>query len=113
MAVLARQAVGDGGAVALAPANAGGDSFNNTGNERLVVQNLAGATRRVHVVGGARACNFGVAGAPAHDVEYIIPAGVRWEFKPFRTDRFNDGNENVQLTYPDGVAGPLNVGVYV
>jgi hypothetical protein len=113
MAILSVVATGGAGTVALVAASAGGDSFQNSGTERLIVHNAAGASRRVKVLGGAQACNFGLPGTPGHDVEYTIPAGVRWEFAPFRTDRFNDANQRVQLTYPDGVAGPVNVGVYV
>lgn len=112
MAVLAVQNTGGAGAVALAAAGAAGDSFPNSGAERLIVFNGAAGARDVKVLGGAQACSFGVAGTPAHDVTYTIPPGVRWEFKPFRQDRFNDANGRVQFTYPDGDA-LITVGVYV
>lgn len=113
MAVLAVQSTGDGGITPLVAASAGGDSYQNTGQERLIVENLSAGALHVKVLGGVQACSFGVAGTPGHDVEYSIPAGVRWTFKPFRPERFNDANGRVQLTYADGVAGPLNVGVFV
>jgi hypothetical protein len=112
MAGLATQNTGGAGEVILAAADAVGDSFANSGTERLVVNNASAGVLHVNVLGGAQACNFGVAGSPAHDVPYAIPAGKRWAFTPFRQDRFNDGNGKVQLRYPDGVVG-LTVGVYV
>jgi hypothetical protein len=111
MAQLAVQNTGNAGAVALVAATPAGDSFQNTGQQRLVVNNAGGAPQTIKILGGARACNFGVAGTPAHDIDYIIPAGVRWEFSPFPEAPFNDGNGFVQIRYPGGGAN-ITVGVY-
>lgn len=111
MAELAVQAVLDGGKVVLAAAAALGDSFVNTGVQRLRVKNNAVGVVNVKVLGGARACSMGVAGSPAHDRSFPIPAGETWDFKPFNTERYNDGNNKVQLTYPDGHAD-LTLGAY-
>ena len=102
MALLTQQNVVTGGTViTMAAATLGGDSFQNSGVQRVLLRNASGGALTVAVDAPGRD-NFGVVG-DEHDTEIEVPAGAIVSAGPFRTDRYNDTNGRVQLTYPDGV----------
>lgn len=86
----------------LAGADAAGDTFQNTGNEFLRVQNGAGADRVV-TVDSVQECSFGF----DHDVQVTVPAGEERWIGAFSVERFG---ETPSITYDD--AAGLQVGVY-
>ena len=103
MAVLTPQNTAVAGTVVtMAAASAGGDSFDNNGEFRVLVRNASGGALTI-TFDAPGTDNFGVTGNE-HDITAVsIAAGAIMRFGPFRTDRFNDSNGRVQITYPGGV----------
>jgi len=108
MAQLAVNKVAPGSALGvaalLAPAAGGGDSFQNTGKETVLIKNAGGAPINLTIKGSAGAqnakCNYGIAGTPAHDITVAIPNdSAIYELGPFPTTPFSDGNGLCQLAY--------------
>lgn len=99
MALLSAQTPGLAG-VAFTPAAAdvGGDSFVNTGVEFLYVNNADAAPINV-TIDSPGTCSFNVAANAAHDIVVAVPAGEERIIGPFPTGRFNDGNNQAQVTY--------------
>lgn len=96
----------DGEAADYVACAAGGDQFANTGREHIHVKNTNAATRSV-TVNSQRACDQGF----DHDVAVVIPATTGdVMIGPFPTERFNDGSNNVLITY-SAVTG-LTIGVF-
>ena len=94
--------------VVMSAASAGGDSYFNTGNERVIFKNSSGAPIVV-TIDTPNPDNFGVINN-ALDVTVTVPAGAeRYVSGPFRQDRHNDVNGKVQMTYSTQVG--LSVGV--
>jgi hypothetical protein len=84
---------------ALAAAAGGGDSFPNNGVQFLAVRNAGGAPINVTFV-GQKPCSLGVAGTTAHDTVVAITNDSKvYMLGPFRTDRYNDANGRVQVSY--------------
>jgi hypothetical protein len=77
-------------------ADAGGDSFANTGKELLLVE---------HTNGGGASVNLTVVTQQAVDGEAVadkvvaIAPGTRQLLGPFPPQIYNDGNGRVQITY--------------
>jgi len=78
-------------------ATAGGDSFDNTGNQQFMIANGGGGAVTV-TFDAPNADNFGVTDN-AHDVAVSVGAGATRWFGPFPTNRFNDANGRVQVAY--------------
>src|SRR3954471_4035755 len=97
-----------GGLVTKANAAGGGDSFPNTGQETLFVENLDAGSHTV-TADSPGTCSFGATAAAAHDAVIAVAAGETRQIGPFPVARFNDANSRVQLTY-DAVT---NVKVWV
>lgn len=75
--------------------SAGGDEFvNNSGRVCIHVKNGNTAAQTV-TVNSQKPCDQGY----DHDVVVSIPASSDRLIGPFTTDRFNDANGKVQITY--------------
>lgn len=99
MAILAVQVPGITGTITTkSNANGGGDSFPNTGQEILHVENTDAGSHTV-TVDSPGTCSFGVSANAAHDAAIVVAAGETREIGPFPMSRFNDANGRVQLTY--------------
>jgi hypothetical protein len=99
MAILTVQIPGLTGTVTVkSAATGGGDSFPNTGQEILHVENLDAAPHTV-TADAPNTCSFGATAAPIHDGVIVVAAGATQEIGPFPVARFNDVNNRVQLTY--------------
>lgn len=91
-------------AASLAAAAGGGDSWANTGKEQFAIKNAGGGSITVTFRcnggdGNNRACNFGIAGTPGHDVVQTIPNDSNiYLIGPFPTF-FNDGSQLLQVAY--------------
>lgn len=82
--------------VSFSSAASGGDQFANSGKEYFHVVNGSGSS--ITVTADAQTnCNFGF----DHDAAVAVPAGEERVIGPFPTNRFNDANGNVQVTYSD------------
>jgi hypothetical protein len=78
----------------LAAADAAGDTFPNDGKTYFEVKN--GSAGAVTITANSvQACNFGF----DHDVAVSIAAGGAVRLGPFPTNRFNDTNGEVSVTY--------------
>lgn len=98
MAILSEQKIAlTGTVVTFAPAAAGGDSFVNTGYQKLRVKN-AGAGPITVTVDTPNPDNFGVVGA-ALDITFTVAAGAEVTAGPFDPARHNDVNGRTQLAY--------------
>lgn len=81
----------------LVSAAAGGDEFDNDGSTFFRVDNGDTSGKNV-TFNSQKNCNFGF----DHDSgPHTVPAGETRVFGPFNTDRFNDSNGRVQVTYDD------------
>jgi hypothetical protein len=99
MATLTVQtAVIAGTAVTFAAAAGGGDQFANSGNERVIIKNGSGAPITV-TFDSPTTCSFGTTANAAHDLAVSVAAGAETMVGPLSTDKFNDANGNVQITY--------------
>jgi hypothetical protein len=105
MAILNPQTIAPTGTtITFVAAAAGGDSFQNNGYQKVHFKNTTGAPITVNV-DTPNPDNFGVVNN-ALDITVTVPANaVNFTAGPFRTDRHNDANGRVQLTYPGGVTG--------
>jgi hypothetical protein len=110
MAILTVQKIVPGGLepAALAAAAGGGDSFQNTGNEFVEINNGDVSDKTV-TVEAQQNCNFGV-DSNDHNHAVVVTAGERRLIGPFPTDKYNDANGRVQLTY--SAVTSVTVGVY-
>jgi hypothetical protein len=102
MAALSTQKPSTAG-VALTPVAAGasGDTFKNTGREIFYVVNDSGADVDVTFSAGdanANICSFGVAHA-GHALVIPVPAGGNAMVGPFDKARFNDADNNINVSY--------------
>lgn len=75
----------------------GGDSFDNNGSVLVRINNGSGGAITI-TADGPKADNFGITG-DSHDLGISVPAGENRIWGPFPTNRFNDANGRVQLTY--------------
>lgn len=75
----------------------GGDSFDNNGKQLVEFVNGSGGSLTV-TFDAPNADNYGIIDN-VHDVAVAIPAAGRRVFGPFPTNRFNDVNGRVQMTY--------------
>lgn len=87
-----------GTALTLSAAAGGGDQFANSGNERVLIKNGSGAPITI-TFDSPTTCSFGANAAAAHDLAVVVAAGAETLVGPLATDRFNDANGNVQITY--------------
>ena len=95
MATLTVQDVNSGGAVpTYAAAAGGGDQFSNDGKTMIHVKNGSGGSITVTVASQV-SCSQGA----THNTAVAIAAGAEKMIGPFPTDRYNDANGFVQLTY--------------
>jgi len=98
MAQLSVQGISrDGLSPSFQAAGSGGDSFANDGKVFLHVKN-GDTVNHVVTVNAAKPCNYGT----YHNLVVTVPAGEERIIGLFPTYRFNDDNENVQVSY-DGV----------
>lgn len=110
MAILTIQRPTAAGATkALVAAAAGGDSFPNTGLEYFEVLNSHATLPRTVTFDSPGTCSFGFTALAGHDLAVVVPAVTgapanRVIVGPFATQRFNDGNNRVQVTYSDAAA---------
>lgn len=98
MAVLTVQKPSAAGTYAPVAAEAGGDSFPNTGVEFFYIKN-GDASPKTVTFDSPGTCSFGLAANAAHDLAVTVPAGEEKLIGPFATARFNDANNRVQVTY--------------
>lgn len=91
----------------LAAVAGGGDSFQWTGREFLVINNQNGSTCTVTLT--ANADNFGVTNA-VHNITLAIPTTKRGIWGPFTAIQFRDINGLVQITY--SVSTTVTIGVF-
>jgi hypothetical protein len=109
MATLTAAVVAETGTVeSLASAAGGGDEFINTGGQFFIVVNGSGGSINV-TFDSPNADNFGFTGS-TNDLVVAVANGARTAIGPFRTDRFNDANGKVQVSY-SGVSS-VTVGVW-
>lgn len=102
MATLTAQAISESGGVTFTAASAGGDSWQNTGREVLVVQNDDAASKTVTVTAqktSTRAPGFGA--VTKANAQVTVAAGGVEVFGPFPTEAYNDANGAAQITYSD------------
>lgn len=78
-------------------ANAGGDSFDNSGNQLFYVKNGGGAPITV-TFDAPNPDNFGITDN-SHDAAVSVAAGAERWVGPFPPGRFNDANGRVQVAY--------------
>lgn len=98
-----------GATLTLVAVAAGGDSFPNTGIEYFHVLNSHATLSRTVTFDSPNTCNFNLANSASHDMAIVVlgvtgaPAN-RVVIGPFSVQRFNDGNQRVQVTYSDAAA---------
>lgn len=87
-----------GAALAHQAASGGGDTFANSGRERLHVVNADSAAHTVHVVKQAK-CNFGQTHTTDTSDDFVVPAGQDRLLPAFDPSIYNDGAGLVHVTY--------------
>jgi hypothetical protein len=87
-----------GAAITYGACAGGGDSFINTGRERVHIKNASGGSITVTFSSGSNKCSFGVSNV-AHDRVAAIPAGSDKWFDVFPVEQFNDASGNCNITY--------------
>ena len=98
MAILTEQKIlRTGTTVTFVAAAGGGDSFQNSGTQKVRFKNGSGSPITVTVDTPNRD-NFGVTDN-ALDITLTVPAGGEITAGPFDTARHNDANGRVQMTY--------------
>lgn len=96
--------LGETDQIAYTACSAGGDEFDNAdGWSEVEIYNRAGIARRVVFV-EQRDCTFGEKGSHAAQV-VTVPAGAKHRARHFVIWRYNNSQNRVEMTYPDGVAG--------
>lgn len=75
-------------------ASVGGDNFNNTGKEWIIVKNGDSSSHDVMVASQAL-CDQGF----THNLTISVGAGAEESVGPFLVTRFNDNGGLVQITY--------------
>lgn len=99
MAALTTQAPSVAGvAITYSACAGGGDSFVNTGRERVHIKNGSGGSITVTFASGSNACSFGVANT-AHDRVVTIGAGLDKWIDFFPKEQFSDASGNVNIAY--------------
>lgn len=95
MAVLTVQSATRGGLISsFVGADVAGDSFPNDGHTVLRVKNGSAASITV-TLNSARPCSQGF----DHDEPVSVPAGAEPDIGPFPTDRWNDVNGRMNVSY--------------
>jgi hypothetical protein len=95
MAALTVQSLSAGAAIALSSAAGGGDTFANTGIERLMVTNGGGSPITVTIDSPGQ-CNFGVLANAAHDLAVTVAAGATKILPPLAVNQYG---ETASITY--------------
>lgn len=81
-----------------------GDEFDNAdGWSEVEIYNRAGIERRVVFI-EQRDCTFGEKGSHAAQVVTVAP-GAKHRARHFVIWRYNNAQNRVEMTYPDGVVG--------
>lgn len=102
MAIL--QLFADGENYSYTRASASGDEFDNAdGTSEIEIWNRAGISRRV-VFTEQHDCTFGEKGAHIAQTVTLQP-GFRNRVRHFKIWRYNNANQRVEMTYPDGALG--------
>jgi hypothetical protein len=83
-------------ALTMIAADAGGDAFDNTGSELLLVTHTNGGGSAVTLT---IVTQITVDGEPVDDKEITIAPGSTHLLGPFPKGTYNDSNGRVQLTY--------------
>lgn len=91
----------DGTTVPFVAADVAGDSFVNTGYQRVRFKNISAGALTV-TVDTPNPDNYGVVNNVL-DITLTVPANGEISAGPFRIDRHNDAQGRVQMTYPGGV----------
>jgi hypothetical protein len=92
-----------GTVVTYSAADVAGDSYQNTGSQKVRYKNSSGGVLTCRV-DTPNPDNFGIVD-DVHDIVLSVPAGGEIEAGPFNQSRHNDTNGRVQITYPGGVTG--------
>ena|SRR5205085_8044761 len=87
-----------GVAITYASCAGGGDTFVNTGRERVHIKNGSGGSITVTFSSGSNKCSFGVSNT-AHDRVVTVGAGVDKWVDVFDPSQFNDASNNVNIAY--------------
>jgi hypothetical protein len=99
MAVLSTQSPSAAGVgITYGACAGGGDSFVNSGKERVHIKNASGGSITVTFASGSNKCSFGVAHT-AHDRVVTVGAGADKWVDTFDPSQFNDASGNVNITY--------------
>lgn len=98
MALLSVQQIAMAGAqITFNACAGGGDSFVNSGSVIIFIKNDDASSKTV-TLAGTGPDNFGLTGSFLN-LAIVVPAGQIWKGGPFPPNRFNDANNQVQLTY--------------
>lgn len=95
MAALTVQSLSGGAAIAMSSAAGGGDTFANTGIERLMVVNGGGGAITVTIDSPGQ-CNFGTSANAAHDLAVSVAAGATKILPALPTNQYG---ETAAITY--------------
>jgi hypothetical protein len=100
--ITVQQIVPEGITVTFEACNVDGNYFLNIdGQCEVRVENTDSSQKTVHIA-SPKACSQGY----THPLDVVIPAtSGKKSLGTFNTSRFNDDNNYVQLTYPDGITG--------
>lgn len=109
MAILARLSETD--QIVYTACSVDGDEFDNAdGWSEVEIYNRAGLARRVVFV-EQRDCTFGEKGSHAAQV-VVLASGAKHRERHFVIWRYNNPQNRVEMTYPDGVAGLMVAALY-
>lgn len=90
----------DGSDLTMSSAASGGDQFDNTGSEVLLISNGDTSGKTVTITAQTTSYDFGLSGnVSKSDRTLTVSAGGVGIMGPFPEDAFNDSNEQVQITY--------------
>lgn len=102
MAILPK--LGETDPITYTAADAAGDAFDNAnGFAELEIYNRSGLSLRVEFT-EQRNCTFGEKGVHARRIE-MVPPGAKTRVRHFQIWRYNNTSNQVEMIYPDGVAG--------
>ncbi len=90
-------------------ANAGGDSFDNNGQQFIVVENGDSGSHTLTVVSGTRD-SAKVDGITPPSRTYAVAAGKKRLIGPFPVADYNDATDRVQMTWSAVTA--MKIGVF-